>query len=185
MKKYLLIFSFILFSFFSCSPIKIFSTDQASSEKFKTYKTFAFAKLSKRVAVNRANSESVKEYVEQAVVKEMADRGYTLVEDNPDFLVDLYTSVRDYQREQSSNSYTDRRGFYRYSRFGYTGSNRNQSRLETDNMGVVVNITLGNGATKSRIGNGEAEVKLVRNAAKSAGRLDEAIEKLVETLVGG
>jgi hypothetical protein len=182
MKKY--VFLYILFTPFliACNPIKLVFTDPISPQNFKSYETFAFGELTKRPAVNRANSESVKEFVEQAVTREMEQRGIELVEENPDLIVDLYTSLRSFDRQQTSRTFYNRRGFFNYYRYGFPPTN--QARLETeDNMSIIVNLTLGDANNKIKVASGEVEANLTRNASKSAQRLDEAVDKLVGSII--
>ena len=183
MKKYFILYSFIFIILSACSPVTMVFTEPVPTQKVKTYQTFAFAEINKRPAVNRVNSESVKEFVEQAVTRELEQKGLKRVDENPDLLVDLYTSLRNFDREETSQTYYNRRGYFSYYRYGYYGTGR-QSRLETEpNMSVVVNLTFGDADDKIKIGSGEIEANLTRNAEKSAQRLDQAVEKLVESLI--
>lgn len=186
MQKYLIII-LVLWAWIlsSCTPVRVTYTSNQTRQNLNTYKTFAFAELERHVKVNRANSESVREYVRHAVINELKTRGVEMVaeNENPDLLVDLQTNLVNYQREESSQTrYSSRRSYYYNYGFGYAPGS---GRLETsEDMEVLISFILANGNDKQKLREVRVKAGMSRNGEKSAGRLDEAVDLLIEEVTG-
>ncbi|RMG23543.1 MAG: DUF4136 domain-containing protein [Bacteroidetes bacterium] len=185
MQKHLFIYVVLLLLAAACSPVRVVSTDPPAANALSKYKTYSFAQLEKRVEVKRANSESIKEYVQQAIISEMAKRGYELTEEYPDFLIDLQMNVREFQRDQRSESRYDSRRRYYYNYGSYYGYGRGWTgpEIETNaNMEADITLVFADAASKRKFWAGSAEASLASKPKKSILRLNEAIAQLVAHL---
>ena len=182
MKKYLIIYVSLLMSLISCSPVRLISTEKNSRKDLSQYKTFAFAEVEKRVSVKRANSEAIEEYVKQAVVNAMAERGYQLTDQDPELLLDLDLSLLDYQTdERSQTRYYGRRNYY----YNYTYGYDPVTNFQTDpNMEASITIVFADADKKQKLSEGIVEAQLARKSQKSIDRLNQAVETILNSLVG-
>ena len=186
MPKYLVYVLGIVWILGSCTPVKLVSLVQPDSLDLAGYRTYAFAELTDYVEVNRANSESIEEFVRNTVVRHMAEKGYELTDQDPDFLVDLEVFLLDFQREQSSTSrYASRRSYYYSYPYGYPyGYDPVGTNIETEaSMEAVINLSMADASENRELGAGKVEAKLASNPKRSVDRLDEAVAMLVESLV--
>ena len=181
MNKYLIIYVSLLLSMISCSPVRLVSSEKNARKDLSQYKTFAFAEVEKRVTVKRANSEAIEEYVRQAVVTSMIKRGYQLTDQDPDLLLDLDLSLLDYQTDQRSQTqYLGRRNYYNYN-YGYDPV----GNFQTDpNMEASISIVFADADQKQKLSEGIVEAQLARKSQKSIDRLNNAVETILNNLLG-
>ena len=182
MNKFLIIYVSLLMSMISCSPVRLVSTENNSRKDFSQYKTFAFGEVEKRVTVKRANSEAIEEYVRQAVVKSMIERGYQITDQNPDLLLDLDLSLLDYQTDQRSQTqFVGRRNYYYNYNYGYEPI----GNLQTDpNMEASISIVFADASEKQKLSEGIVEAQLAKKSQKSIDRLNDAVETILSSLLG-
>ena len=178
MKRYF-VYIFLLTSIYACQPVKIISTEQFTSYNPKQLKTFAFADLTEKVKVSRANSYQTEAYIWRIVVEEMERRGYELVEENPDVLLDLEVYLLNSEANQRTDTYQN----YGYSRFGrfyrFDPVPNNQFPTES-RLKARINLTFGEADAKTHLWKGRAETQLAKKAEKGALRLRETIDLLID-----
>lgn len=111
MKK-LLIFAFILVVAASCSTIRV-SSDFDKTAGFAAYKTYAFTAEALSLPVNDLNRNRIL----SAIETELAAKGFTKTETNPDVLIDVTIKGEQKQTATATNS-----GGYGYGyRYGWGG----------------------------------------------------------------
>jgi len=114
MKK-LLFLSIILTIAVSCSSIKI-SSDFDRSAGFASYKTYAFTQEAMNLPLDDINRNRVL----KAIETELAAKGFTKTEKNPDVLIDV--NIKAVQQTTATASTTGTGGYYgRGYRYGYGG----------------------------------------------------------------
>jgi hypothetical protein len=110
--KNLLLLSFILICFASCSSIKV-SSDFDKTAGFTSYKTYAFTPEALALPLDDINRNRLL----AAVEKELAAKGFTK-SDKPDVLIDLNIKTQTQQTATATNT----GGYYgRGYRYGYGG----------------------------------------------------------------
>jgi hypothetical protein len=110
--KNLLLLSFILICFTSCSSIKV-SSDFDKSAEFKSYKTYAFAEEVASLPLDDINRNRLL----GAVEKELAAKGFTK-SDNPDVLINMSIKTKTQTTATATNSGY---GYGAGHRYGYGG----------------------------------------------------------------
>lgn len=111
MKK--LVVVFLLLAFAACSSLKV-SSDYDSQADFAKYKTYSFTEEVAKLPVDQLNRDRII----KAVETEMAAKGFTKSDSNPDMLVDL--NIKAVQRTEATA--TNMGGGYGYGmRYGYGG----------------------------------------------------------------
>jgi hypothetical protein len=114
MKK-LLFLSIILATAVSCSSVKV-SSDFDSTANFASYKTYAFTDEALNIQLDDLN----KTRLLNAISAELAAKGFTKAETNPDVLIDI---VLKGERKQTATATTSGYGGYYGAgyRYGYGG----------------------------------------------------------------
>jgi hypothetical protein len=110
MKKILfLIFAAIVVT--SCSSVKI-SSDFDKTAGFSSYKTYAFTDEAKNIGLDDLN----KTRLLNAISTELAAKGFTKKDENPDLLIDILIKAEQKQTATATNT-----GGYGYGRYGWGG----------------------------------------------------------------
>lgn len=189
MKKILIIFSVILgMGVSACSPVKIVSSQRFNQPGDRSNKTYAFAKLSNQAEVKRANSDQIKAFIQDGIVREMQRRDYELTDnvEEADILIDLQLNIRDLAGRNDETRYNRySRGRYgRYSSpygygYGYPYG-PNDSQLDTrSSMEATVTILIAEAQPQKKLWRGVAMSKLAQKSEKSAMRLNMVVEQLM------
>lgn len=115
--KRLLLLSIIIAIAVSCSTVKV-SSDYDKTVDFSKYKTFAFTNEALNMPINDINRNRVL----NGVAAELAAKGLTKSETNPDVLIDINLKTETNQTATASTSGVGGYGYgYRYGRYGYGG----------------------------------------------------------------
>jgi Domain of unknown function (DUF4136) len=97
----------------SCSSVKV-SSDYDKTAGFASYKTYAFTDEAKSLQLNDLNRNRLL----SAIETELAAKGFTKVENNPDVLIDI--TIKGEQKQTATATNTGGYG-YGYGRYGYGG----------------------------------------------------------------
>ena len=181
---YRIIFFISIFTI-SCVPVKVVSTQRINKTDQDNIRTFAFGEITKRVKVNRANSEKTEDYIRRLVVENMERRGLKWVEKDPDILLDLSVFLLDLEREERSQ--TRNYGFSRrwyYYRPGWNDGPIGDDYPDQGNFTASISLLIGESEAKVELWKGTAEAQLSRNAQKGAARLQSAIDQLLNDFEG-
>jgi hypothetical protein len=114
MKK-LFILSIILITAVSCSTVKV-SSDFDKTANFAAYKTFTYTDETLAMPIDDINRNRVL----NLVTAEMAAKGFTKSDANPDVWIDINIKTKTQQTATATTSGTGGYG-YRYGRYGYGG----------------------------------------------------------------
>lgn len=114
MKK-LFLLSIILITAVSCSTVKV-SSDFDKTANFAAYKTFTYTDETLAMPIDDINRNRVL----NLVTAEMAAKGFTKSETNPDVWIDINIKTQTQQTATASTTGTGGYG-YRYGRYGYGG----------------------------------------------------------------
>ena len=112
MKKYLPIFLIVILS--ACSSLKV-SYDYDKQADFAKYKTYTFSEDALNLKINQLNRDRIL----NAIDTEMAAKGFTKTDSNPDVLVDVH--VRAEQKVDATATTTPTYGYGGPWRYGYGG----------------------------------------------------------------
>jgi hypothetical protein len=88
-----------------CSPYRIVQNQSDNAATWSAYRTFAFVDTNRINSTPRDTYQAVMEQVKQAVVAEMAKRGYQQTKDNPDLLVNLGAVVKEKTQTRPTTIY--------------------------------------------------------------------------------
>ena len=97
----------------ACSSLKV-TYDYDGQADFTKYKTYAFTEEALKLPIQQLNRDRVL----KAIESEMAAKGFTKSEDNPDALIDLHVKAEEKMEATATN--TGGYGGY-YGRYGYGG----------------------------------------------------------------
>jgi hypothetical protein len=142
--------------------------DQDPSADFTRYRTYNFVAES---GTDRAGySTLVTTHFKNAIQREMEARGYTLAEENPDLLVNFFTSMRERSDTRSSPGVFLGTQYYR-NRFGvYTAWPLYSRDVETTNYQVgTASIDVVDAARRQLIWEGVAEGRISDEARENPG----------------
>jgi Domain of unknown function (DUF4136) len=95
----------------SCSSVKV-SSDYDKTAGFASYKTYAFTPEALSIPLDDINRNRLL----NAIETELAAKGFTKAENNPDVLIDL--TIKGEQKQTATATNT---GGYGYGRYGYGG----------------------------------------------------------------
>jgi hypothetical protein len=107
---------FILIIAASCSSVKI-SSDFDKTAGFSTYKTYAYTQEAMNLGVNDLN----KNRLLNAIDAELAAKGFTKKETNPDVLIDLQIKAQEKQTATATTSGYPGYGYGYGYRYGWSG----------------------------------------------------------------
>ncbi|MFD2570864.1 DUF4136 domain-containing protein [Spirosoma soli] len=88
-----------------CSPYRIVQNQVDNAAAWSSYRTFAFVDTNRIESTPRDTYQAVMEQVKQAVVAQMAARGYQQTKDNPDLLVNLGAVVKEKTQTRPTTIY--------------------------------------------------------------------------------
>ena len=169
----------------ACSPVKMVSERKLKRPSQSTYETFSFGLLEKRVKVNHANSKKTEIYLQEEIKRELEDRGYIYVDENPDFVLDMELLLRNVKQRNDSGPYPMggfgfRRRFYSpVDRFGYYDDIQNGSFTE-----AKINLLVAGVEEKAKLYEGSVRARLSPNPRKGTQRLQAAIDRLLISFLG-
>jgi hypothetical protein len=112
MKRIALVVMVVLFT--ACSTLKV-TYDFDGQADFSKYKTYAFSEDALNLPVQQLNRDRIL----KAVENEMAGKGFTKVESNPDVLIDLHVKAE--QKREATATTTPTYGYGGPWRYGYGG----------------------------------------------------------------
>lgn len=173
-----LIFTATLALLTACVSTPRVRTDYDKSANFASYRTYNFAP---ELGTDRGGySTLVTGHFKRAVSREMEARGYTLVTDRPDLLVNFYTSVRERTEVNSTPRVTFGAGYYAY-RYGlYTAWPLYDRDVTTTQQQVgTANVDVVDAARKQLIWEGRVEGRLTERMMDNPGpAIDDAVAAL-------
>ncbi|MEM6804468.1 MAG: DUF4136 domain-containing protein [Bacteroidota bacterium] len=161
-----------------CQSARLVSAENLSRSNTNDLETFAFAKLEKRVKVNRVDTEKTRAVLEQAVINKMEEAGYAYSEENPDLLLDLQLNYIKSSRNQARSNYYSPYPRYYYGRYAYGDLQGERFAREANIIASIEILFAANDADK-KLWKGTSETKLVGRLDKRIERLEMAIERLV------
>lgn len=154
----------------ACASGPTIRADQDPAADFSRYRTYNFVP---EPGTDRAGYSSlVTTHFRNAITREMQARGYTLAEENPDLLVNFFTSMRERSDTRTepgvflgTHIYRDRFGFYTAWPL-YSGR-----RVETSTYKVgTASIDVVDAARRQLIWEGVAEGRITREAEENPGQ---------------
>lgn len=169
----------------ACSPVKMVSERKLNQPSSSNYETFSFGLLEKRVKVNHANSKKTETFLQEEIKRELEDRGYVYVEENPDFVLDMELLLRNVKQRNDPGPYPMggfgfRRRFYSpVDRFGYYDDIQQGSFTD-----AKINLIVAGVAQRKRMYEGSVRARLSPNPKKGTQRLTTAIDRLIESFLG-
>ncbi len=187
-QAYISIFTLVVALLLSaCQPVKMISTKTFTRSDADIYQTFGFAEITKDVKVNRVNKEKIEQFIQQSITEQMEEKGYELVDYDPDLLLDMDVVLLDINKNETpSNPY----GFSRFGRgIGYPGyaydpyyweRENNRDRL---NIKARVTLTFADAHAQAGLWQGKAEANLSGAGRKRVERIHEAVDLLVQGFV--
>lgn len=169
----------------ACQPVKLISTEEYNSPEPVNVSTFGFTDLTKRVKVSRASSAQTEDYIKQTIIFELAQKGYKLVEENPDMWIDLdiaYTSPGNNNGDRYDR-YNAGPGLYRFGRYYWGNPNDplNQDGDDRRFLDARIELTFAN-ANKGTFLRRVVEAKMNNKPSKRAENLENAINLLLVSI---
>ena len=162
----------------ACSSGPQVRADQDPAADFSSYRTYAFVE---QPGTDRAGySTLITTHFKNAIQRQMEARGYTLTDENPDLLVNFFTSMRERTDTRSSQGvflgtryYRDRFGIYSAWPLYARGSETTNYQVGTASVDVV------DAARRQLIWEGVAEGRISSDARENPG---QAIASAVEDI---
>lgn len=167
----------LLIAFSACKPVRLVSGERLGNTDLPHLETFAFAKLTDRVEVHRAEGDKIQAFLEEAIVREMEARGYQYTAENSELLLDLELNI--YQTDQTrETNFNEAPRYFGQRRYSWQSSEVPVSSSTT----AMIQLTLAEAPHRKKIWRGTAKANLKRK--KSAVYLTEAVELLLDDLWG-
>lgn len=173
-----MIIPFVLALLAACSSGPRIRTDRDPAANFAAYRTYNFAS---ELGTDRAGySTLLTSRFKNAVSHEMEARGYRLA-NNPDLLVNFFTSVREQTRMQSTPVVVGV-DYYRYRNGLYVAWPLYGEDVSTVHYQVgTASIDVVDAARKQLVWEGTAEGRLSRRVQKDPGpAIDKAVQEIFE-----
>ena len=114
MKQLLLFFSLSIFLLVGCSSLDV-TTDFDPEQDFSTYKTYAWYAGEMPEGDALAANPLIQKRAISAVDKELASKGFTLTQGDPDFVVIIHAGMKERMQVTNTGGY----GGYGYGGYGY------------------------------------------------------------------
>lgn len=170
MKKLVVVFLLIVFA--ACSSLKV-SSDYDSQTDFTKYKTYTFSEDVAKLPVQPLNRDRII----KAVENEMAAKGFTKSESNPDMLVDL--NVKAVQRTEATATNTG--GMYGGGfRYGYGGGYSTTQISYNEYVDGTLFVNMVDNASQKIVWQGRATKTLDEDA--SAEKREKNINYAIKTI---
>ena len=157
-----------------CTTISV-SSDYDQSANFHDLKTYAWMTASEEPKNTRVKNSLVMSRIQDAVDRQLDQKGYQKTPENPDFFVAYHASVDEKTQIHSTPYYGGGVGAYR---FGPVYNNVYQTRYEEGTL--IIDIL--NPGTKSLLWRGMAKgsVNTQDNPETKTKRINDAVQKILE-----
>ena len=171
MKKYAIACVLLLAGLTACKPVRLVSVNRLAHADAEQFETFAFAKLDKRVEINRADGDKIKE-----ILREMGHRGYSYLESSPDLLIDLDVTIQQTQQTRQTN-FNEAPGYIGQRRYAW----RSEEVPVNSTTTAFIHLTMARAEGQKKVWQGTAKSTLSRK--KSSVYLTEAVTLLLDDFI--
>jgi len=171
----------ISLSLVACEGTRLVSAKRFSKNTNTEFKTFGFDEITKKVKVNRSDTEKTRAFLQTAIIQRMEEKGYTYSESNPDLLIDMelnYYKIQNNDRNYTHYSpYVGRTRYY-YGRYNYRDF-ENERFAREENITASIELLFAEAEDKKQLWQGAVETKFTGKIKKRIVRLEDAIDKLI------
>lgn len=183
MKNILSIILGISLLLFGCESTRLVSAERLSKKSGTDFNTFGFADISKKVKVNRVDTEKTRAFLATAIIEIMKEKGYEFSDTDPDLLVDMELNyIKNRSQSSSSNNnyspYYSRTNRYYGGRYNYRDFQDERFARES-NVTARIELLFADSSADTKLWKGAVETRFVGKIDKRILRLEEAIEKLI------